>query len=129
MKTINWSDDISVNNEVIDNQHKRLFELTNNLIRNKNSKTTDRIIGESLNELIHYTQTHFKDEEQILEERKYPKLDEHKKIHNSFLKEVILFTKDVMEAKTTVTEKLIKYLIDWLLNHTSIDDQDYKNYL
>ncbi len=40
-----------------------------------------------------------------------------------------MFCKDVIDGKDTVTEEMIRFLADWLLTYTSIDDQDYKKYI
>lgn len=128
METIQWSESISVNNYEIDNQHKNLIQLTNNLILNSNAKVNSEIIGETLQKLLKYIKEHFKDEEELLEKCNYPKLEEHKKEHKKFVLKIVRFCKDVLDGKSTVTEEMINFLSGWLLNHTSVDDQDYKNY-
>jgi hemerythrin-like metal-binding protein len=129
METIQWSESISVNNYEIDKQHKYLIQLTNNLILNSNAKVNSAIIGESLQNLLKYTKDHFKAEEELLYKHNYPKLEEHKKEHKKFLLQIICFIKDVLHGKSTVTEEMINFLVDWLLNHTSVHDQDYKSYI
>ena len=129
METIQWSESISVNNSEIDIQHKNLIQLTNNLILNSNAKVNSEIIGETLQKLLKYIKEHFKDEEELLEKCNYPKLEEHKKEHKKFVKKIVGFCNDVLIGKSAVTEEMIYFLVDWLLNHTSIDDQDYKNYI
>jgi len=129
METIQWSESISVNNYEIDNQHKNLFQLTNNLILNSNAKVNSEIIGETLQKLIKYIKEHFKDEEELLEKCNYPKLEEHKKEHKKFVLKIVSFCNDVLCGKSTVTEEMIRFLVDWLSVHTSVNDQDYKNYI
>ena len=129
METIQWSERISVNNYDIDNQHKYLIQLTNNLILNSNAKVNSAIIGETLTKLYKYIKEHFKDEEALLEKFNYPKLEEHKKEHRKFVLRIAGFCKDVYDRKSTVTEEMISFLVVWLLNHTGVDDQDYKNYI
>jgi len=65
METIQWSDSISVNNYAIDNQHKYLIQLVNNLILNSNAKVNSEIIGKTLQDLILFTRDHFRDEEAL----------------------------------------------------------------
>jgi len=129
METIQWSESISVNNYEIDNQHKNLIQLTNNLILNSNAKVNSEIIGETLQKLLKYIKEHFKDEEELLEKCNYPKPEEHKKEHKKFILNIVGFCNDVLCGKSNVTEEMISFLIDWLLNHTSVDDKDYKNYI
>jgi len=129
METIQWSESISVNNSEIDNQHKNLIQLTNNLILNSNAKVNSEIIGETLQKLLKHIKQHFRDEEELLEKCNYPKLEEHKKEHRKFVLKIVGFCKDVLDEKSTVTEEMINFLSGWLLNHTNVDDQDYKNYI
>lgn len=129
METIQWSESISVNNSDIDNQHKNLIELTNNLILNSNAGVNSEIIGETLQKLLKHIKQHFKDEEELLEKCNYPKLEEHKVEHKKFVLKIVQFCKDVLDRKSTVTKEMINFLAGWLLNHTSVNDQDYKNYI
>ena len=61
-----WSDDFSINIQEIDEQHKVLVDLLNQLhvaIREHHGKTTSR---EILNRLAEYTRTHFLLEESLM---------------------------------------------------------------
>ena len=129
METLQWNDSISVNNFEIDNQHKYLIQLVNNLILNSNAKVKSAIIGESLQNLLKYTKEHFRDEELMLDKHNYPKLVEHKKEHKKFVLKIAGFCKDVLNGKSTVTVEMISFLVDWLINHTSVNDQDYKSHI
>jgi hemerythrin-like metal-binding protein len=129
MERIRWDDRISVNNFEIDNQHKYLIQLVNTLILNSNAKVNSAIIGESLQNLLKYTKEHFHDEEILLDRHNYPKLEEHKKEHKKFVLEIAGFCKDVLHGKSTITEEMISFLVYWFLNHTSVNDQDYKSYI
>lgn len=129
MEKIKWDDSLSVNNSIIDNQHKELFELTNELILNCKSDINSPLVGETLRDLLKYAKKHFKEEEKFLKELDYPKLEEHKKMHIDFIFKVAMFSKDVMDGKSSTAEEMIKFLVDWVVNHTSNADQDYKNYI
>lgn len=129
MEAIKWTESISVNNSNIDSQHKHLIRLTNNLILQSNAKANSCIINESLSELLIYAKEHFRDEEKLLKEHNYPKLEAHRKRHEKFIYKIAMFCKDVIDGKDTVTEEMIRFLADWLLTHTSVDDQDYKKYI
>jgi len=128
-QAIYWSEAISLGNEEVDNQHKKLFELTNELIKHADADAHSEIINETLYELLQYVDTHFSDEEALMESINYPKLEEHKKLHRSFTKQIAMFCRDVVQGKATIAEELLAYLSHWLQHHTSQADQDYKNYL
>lgn len=128
-KPMQWCDSLSLNHEAIDEQHQHLFALTNELIKHSDADVHSEIINETLYKLLQYIDHHFKDEEQLLEDLGYPKLLEHKTLHREFTRKIAMFCKDVVQGKAHIAEELIIYLTSWLKQHTSIDDQDYKNYL
>lgn len=129
MEKIKWDQSISVENELIDKQHMKLFGIANELVEAVNNKTNYAIIAETLSELLKYAGSHFKAEEQLLEERKYPNLQAHKKLHNDFRHQVAMFTKEATLDKNAVQLKLINYISDWILFHTSKSDLEYKDYM
>lgn len=129
MEQIQWSEKISVNNHIIDRQHKTLIKLTNKLISHSNKKTSSKIINETLTELLKYTQYHFQDEEKLMKQLNYPNFENHKIQHKEFIYKVTMFCKDVLDQKKTITDELITFLTDWIIHHTSNDDQDFKNYI
>ncbi len=129
MDLLKWNESLSVENIVIDNQHKGLFDLTNNLILEYKDDINSPLIGETLSSLLRYAKKHFKDEERLLREVKYPKLEEHEKMHIDFIFKIAMFCKDVLNGKSSVVNEMIEYLTDWLINHTSSADLDFKNYI
>ena len=74
-----------------------------------------------------YSRKHFKEEEKFLQQVGYSKLEEHKQMHIDFILKIAMFCKDVMDRKTDVTKEMINYLVSWLVNHVSREDQDFKN--
>ena len=58
-----WSKELSVHNEAIDEQHKKLFEIAGRAYALTNKKATKEEIITILSELLNYTQEHFKDDE------------------------------------------------------------------
>lgn len=129
MEPIQWTKNISVNNEKIDNQHKKLIKLTNDLILHSDATPNSKIVNETLYELLKYTEYHFQVEEKLMEKINYPKLEEHRKKHQDFVYQVAMFCNDVSEGKATVTNEILKFLSSWLIQHVSIADQDLVNYL
>lgn len=129
MITLNWSENISVNNEEIDNQHKVLFSLTNKLIDNIKAEANKQIIDESLAKLIDYTKFHFGKEEELMALNNYPNLDGHKDQHQYFLNRITDFSKDKTKQKPTIAKEIANFLINWIFKHVSGSDQQYKGYL
>ena len=67
-----WSKELSVRNDAIDEQHKKLFEIAGRAYELTNKKATKEEIITILRELLNYTKEHFKDEEAYMESIYYP---------------------------------------------------------
>ncbi len=60
---ITWSDSFSTGIELVDTQHKKLFELLNNVADGYNQgDANEAIIDNALNQLIAYADKHFTEE-------------------------------------------------------------------
>ena len=124
----------SVGIDKIDNQHKQLIEIINQLYYSRGNKP-HAVLGETIQKLIEYTKTHFIDEEQIMRENSYPDYQAHKKRHEAFIEEVkkfnIEFNKiddDLLENYSLVTEVLF-FLKSWLCGHILVVDKEYGPFL
>ena len=130
MELLKWDRKISVNNDYIDNQHKELFKIVNKLIANCNVNYDYKIIQNVIYELFEYTNNHFKEEEKMLEEKNYPHLDTHKVEHTNFIKRLSEINVEFNKSKDKETAKeLLFFVKQWIIEHTSMYDLDYKNYI
>ena len=124
-----WTPEISTNNENIDEQHQELFAITNELIEHADASAKSEVVNEILYKLLQYIEVHFNEEEELLSQVNYPQLQEHKALHRGFTKKIALFCKDVVRGRAYISDELLLYLTSWIIQHISINDQDYKNYV
>ncbi|NVJ92603.1 MAG: hemerythrin family protein [Methylocystaceae bacterium] len=121
MEKIVWLPEYDTGIEAVDRQHKHLVSLINRL-EDINSS------GYVLEELGLYVKEHFRLEEQLLREAKYPDFDAHKKQHRSF-EEWLSAVRQAFNASGStshlMTESVRLYLQSWLLNHILKSDKDY----
>ncbi|TDT68028.1 methyl-accepting chemotaxis protein [Hypnocyclicus thermotrophus] len=122
---IKWDNKYSVNNEKIDNQHKKLVTLVNTLNAAMLLGQSKSIINEIIAELADYTVTHFKDEEEYMESIGYDDLENHKKIHKTFVEQVVKVQNDIKSGKSSVSNELIDFLKKWLIEHIMKTDKKY----
>jgi len=127
MDLIKWTPDLSLNHTVIDEQHQKLFDIVNQLIKNVN--IDQALIEKTLIELKTYSELHFEEEEAIMADRNYPGLEDHKFEHRFFIRRITSFCKQVTDEKQKLSEKMLEFLSDWVKHHTFKEDQDYKKYL
>ena len=117
-----WNKSFETGIKEIDEQHKRMVNLINELTYHFiEDKEYD--IKSTFDELISYTQYHFNSEERILE--KYIKskdtLISHKKGHSNFLPKIM----EIKEKykNDNLNERILFFLIKWLAFHIIDDDK------
>lgn len=83
-----WKPSFNVGHDVIDRQHRRLFEIGNDLINSLLSRKPKGDVELLLDELLHDIKEHFQSEEEIMASYNNPISDAHKDIHANLLARV-----------------------------------------
>ena len=122
---IEWTPDLTVGIQEIDEQHKILIKLLNDLYHSIIKRTENEVIYDILNELVQYTVVHFAVEESLMRIFNYPNYDEHKKHHEELKKQVIELQTKVWDNEALVSMELLKFLKDWLTKHILMEDKKY----
>lgn len=128
MPIVKWRDSYSVGVKKFDDEHKVLLELINEMFVIVRDSQDVANLDVTVNKLIQYTQEHFTDEEQALEEANYPNLTDHKAIHSKLLEDVKSYKKRVDENDENAILGFYHFLRDWLLTHILEEDMQYKEY-
>nr|WP_319400017.1 bacteriohemerythrin [uncultured Carboxylicivirga sp.] len=123
-----WTNDLSVNNVDIDNEHKKLFNLLTSFYKGIQSNSPKLELEELINGLLEYTQTHFSREENYMKRISYPYFDDHKAEHEAFIEKATNFHKKMSEGKMILSLEVTNFLKDWLVNHIKISDQKYAQF-
>lgn len=111
-----WQDGFGVGHAGIDTDHRRLFELFNELVSAVNANRADTEIEGVLIELLDYTDRHFDREERLMREHGYPDYAVHKTMHDTFVRQV----HDVNNALDAGGEQgayVLGFLGKWLSGH------------
>ncbi len=129
-KFLEWKDEFSVGIEVIDNDHRKLLNLINQFQTAVLYRTGREFEEEAMNELVDYTRTHFKREEELMQEHGYPDFDAHLAEHKKFIGEVeAMITLYKEKGNRTTLQKAVVFLREWLINHIMGTDQAYSGFL
>ena len=124
MELIKWLEKYSVNNFLLDSQHKKLIAIINELhTAMKVARGNETIFDE----LIWYTKEHFRTEEQIMLKFNYDAFNEHKAEHEKLTEQVLKLQKDYKEGKSLITMETMNFLRTWLINHIEGTDKKYKD--
>ncbi len=124
MSFIVWSDKYSVRNFLIDNQHKKLIAMINDLHSAMKEGKAKNILSNILGNLIVYTIEHFRTEERMMKNAKYKFFSEHKLEHEKLTAKVVELEKKLNE-EALLTFELFDFLQSWLINHIEITDKKY----
>ncbi|MDR1979295.1 MAG: hemerythrin family protein [Synergistaceae bacterium] len=121
-----WSQSLETGIPAIDNQHKELFRQID-ILFDKNNK--DRV-PQTLKFLGEYVEKHFRDEQLLHTQARYPKAESHKKMHSDF---VTAFKKmkqeyDAGNGSLMILLKINRAVADWLKNHIMIHDKEFAAY-
>lgn len=124
-----WTSIYKTGIEVIDNQHKTLFDEIYKLkkLSSSNSRDSNEIF-KILNFLEEYVITHFSYEEEFMTDIGYIFCDEHKLLHENFLDKLIKIKDNADLNKDFNPSELFFFLIRWLQQHIAVEDQKYVNY-
>ncbi len=126
MALITWDDKkYSVSIPSIDIQHKKLVDLINKLHNGMMTGTAKSLIKEIIIELVDYTKTHFKYEEELLIKCGYDEFGQHKRIHESFIDRIVDFQGQYLKGEILLSIDIINFLRDWLMNHIAGSDKKY----
>ncbi len=128
-QTFRWTEKYSVNVVALDNQHKRLFAIINELNQALAHGEGRVAAGAVLQELVDYAVSHFAAEEALLAEYKFPESAAHRAGHNRFTEAMARFQADHRAGKPGVPVSLILFLQSWLKEHILESDKAYSSFL
>lgn len=114
-----WDDHFETGIEKIDLQHKQLVSILNRLAANQANLANQEALSGIFEELVDYTDYHFKTEEGIWSQ--YFGNDswylEHEKTHETFIEEIMKIKNDPNKSFDDAIYELILFLAQWLAYH------------
>jgi hemerythrin len=123
MDLIIWKDTFNTGNLRVDNQHKHLVALINELFRNLGGTNKDAVLKNTFTELYDYTISHFTMEETVMREFAYSGFMAHKDQHSQFIIQIRDFKERFMAGEAKVNLEVLNFLKDWLLKHIMHTDR------
>ena len=113
--------------EMIDREHKRLFEIAENLYQLKcREYVTDKYdhIREILTELRDYTMTHFEHEEAYMKSISYKRMFSQLSQHDALRETISGWDLDAIdEDQDEAIGDMLNLITDWLVNHILNEDK------
>ena len=128
MALLKWTMDYSVGVHEFDVEHQKLINIFNELHKAMKERRSESVINKTLNDLLDYTTVHFNTEKKFFAMFNYPKMTEHIKEHNDFLKQIKDFTVKYEKGGAAITIDLMHYIADWIKNHIKGTDKEYTEF-
>lgn len=129
MELIKWNDSYLLGIEEIDNQHKGLVIIINELFNYMSEGRAKKNLTDVFDHLTEYTELHFGAEEMMLVKYAYPDYDQHKLEHEKFIDKLNSFKADFKSGKITISLEVLNFLKDWLINHIMHTDKKYSEHI
>lgn len=127
-----WEKKYSCNIQIIDDEHKKLFEIGQVIydlaLHKQYVDYYDRIL-DLIDELKEYTVYHFADEEKVMRLYEYPDFDNHKKIHEDFIEKIEnINLNHVDDDQQKAIIKLLDFVYVWIEGHILGQDLKVRDY-
>lgn len=124
MAYFEWADDLVIDNGQIDQDHRQLVDLVNELHTATSQGRGQEIVARILDDLVRYTVEHLRREEQLMASLNFPNLVQHKLGHDKFMEEIRDLKKKYDGGSVTVASQLSMALRDWLSLHIRRNDKE-----
>lgn len=124
MTQIPWSEALSVGIPQIDEQHKTLVAMINQLSELTSTAEKESVVPSVISRLIAYTREHFTFEESLLDRVSGEHARRHKGEHAAFIAKIEDYVEACGSGYTPYAD-LVEYLRDyWLLQHIETVDKE-----
>lgn len=129
MALIYWMPSFNTEIDIIDQQHRLLVDLVNELSEAHEAGKDRQVLLKLIEKLGIYAATHFAREEDYFETYGYPNTDEHLQEHDYFEDMLYQFEDEFKAGKQDLTFNVLMFLSDWLVNHINGSDKEYVPFL
>ncbi|MCP4120033.1 MAG: bacteriohemerythrin [Desulfobacteraceae bacterium] len=124
-----WEPRFKLGIDEIDEQHKKLVLLVNQLHKAMKLRKGRQKSEDILKALADYTVVHFGFEEELFEKYNYPEKAKHTEIHKGLVAQVTDFKTQFQDGNAALTIDLMEFLTNWLKEHIMQTDKKYVPFL
>jgi hemerythrin len=123
---IAWTEEMRVSVTSLDNEHKKLIAIINELHDGIMAGHKKDVLEAVLNQLVQYARFHFANEEELFLKAGYAGAPVHKLEHESFIGRISNMQARIKTAPTVMLGlELMAFLRNWLLTHIQGSDKKY----
>ncbi|MDX8127542.1 hypothetical protein U737_09500 [Methylomonas sp. LW13] len=118
-----WENQYLLGNEAVDQQHREIFDLANQLVSSKDTQA----LAENIMLLYQHVREHFQAEEAFMKQHDYPEYQHHVQTHNVMLEKLIAFSAGIHQQKRQEID-VSGFMRDWI-THMAEEDAAINTYL
>ncbi len=120
-----WQKEFETGIKSIDDQHKILVSMIDELETAVVEKKSDEFLEVILSKMIKYVAKHFSHEEKTFIFTKYSDADNHMREHEKLKQQVLDFHTKVQAKTANVDQTILDFLKTWLTEHIMKTDKKY----
>ncbi|MGR9014248.1 MAG: bacteriohemerythrin [Gammaproteobacteria bacterium] len=117
-----WHESLSVGIGTIDEHHRYLFDLINDLYEVVTNKLGIREVARLIKALDAYAKVHFRAEEQMMTHYSYEGINRQAHQHHAFEAKIREFYEELHANPLVAQFDVLSYLRDWLVKHILLED-------
>lgn len=117
-----WDESLDIGIDVIDEHHRYLFDLINDLYVVVINKRGARDVARLIKSLDAYAKIHFRAEEQMMTHYGYAGLDRQLQQHHVFEEKIKEFYEELHANPLVAQFDVLSYLRNWLIHHIRVED-------
>lgn len=130
MPLMTWTEKMSVGVKQLDDDHKKLVGMVNQLYDGISTGKGKEALGPVLDGLVDYTKLHFGHEESLFAKTGYAVAAAHKREHDALTNQVLdVQAKFKAGNSATLSLEVMNFLKNWLVTHIQGSDQKYTAHL
>lgn len=122
---VQWNDSFLVHVELMDKQHKGLFDGMNRFYASMRNQAPESQQRQRLQELVALAKQHFVDEEQYMQRSHFPDFAAHQQLHNKMLGELDKLIRRIDAREQDINIEIVMFLKKWLIDHIYRMDKQY----
>ena len=125
--SVTWSDTYSVGIKLLDDQHKGLLDLVNDLFNHSTGHVDEEhaYFQAVIQQAQQYVFEHFVVEEECMLALNFPGYADHKMTHDEFKLTVVKNINEYKTGKIPALENFADFLKDWIASHVIDMDKQY----
>ena len=128
---VEWKPKYEVGLEFIDEQHKSLVRLINELHAGLQDRQGDRAgaFERAAHQAVEYVKTHFAAEEKWMLATGFGGYEKQRAEHALFVKQILECTAKCKKDDLRPAFNFVKFLAEWLMSHIAVEDNNFRFHL